>query len=112
MPGNITFDTDSDMISSSFYDVLDSVAVVLNKFESTYVDVHGHTDSTGSDEHNNDLSRRRASSVANYLESRDVIWDRMVVRGFGERSPIAHNGTATGRQQNRRVEIQIAPYTG
>lgn len=111
MPGNITFATDSDAVNSGFYSVLNSVGIVLNKYNKTYVDVIGHTDNTGSDEYNNDLSRRRASSVASYLQSQKVMGERMIVRGYGESMPIADNSTAAGRQQNRRVEIQIAPYT-
>lgn len=111
MPGNVTFDTDSDAIQSGFYDVLSSVTLVFEEFEQTYIDVLGHTDSTGSDAYNNALSRRRANSVANYFASNGVLHDRMMVRGYGERMPVASNDTASGRQQNRRVEIKIAPYT-
>lgn len=112
MPGNVTFDTDQHAIKSSFYDVLNSVSIVLNKYEATYVDVLGHTDNTGSDAHNLELSQRRADSVADYLVAQRVLSDRMMIRGFGEDMPIADNATADGRQQNRRVEIQLAPYTG
>ncbi len=111
MPGNVTFDTDSDAIKSGFYDVLSSVTLVFEEYKQTYIDVLGHTDSTGSDAHNEDLSQRRAGSVANYFSSQGVLYDRMMVRGFGERMPIASNETPQGRQQNRRVEIRIAPYT-
>lgn len=111
MPGNVTFDTDQDAIKSNFYEVLSSVALVLEEYEQTYVDVLGHTDAIGSDAHNDDLSQRRAGSVANYLSSQGVIRDRMTVRGYGKRMPIADNSTAAGRQQNRRVEIRIVPYT-
>lgn len=111
MPGNVTFDTDQDAIKSNFYDVLSSVALVFEEFEQTYIDVLGHTDSTGSDAHNNALSQRRAQSVANYFVSQGVLRDRMMVRGHGEHMPIASNDTAAGRQQNRRVEIRIEPYT-
>lgn len=111
MPGNVTFDTDSDAIKSDFYEVLSSVTLVFEEYQQTYIDVLGHTDSTGSDAHNNDLSQRRASSVADYFSSQGVLYDRMMVRGFGERMPVASNDTPAGRQQNRRVEIRIAPYT-
>lgn len=111
MPGNVTFDTDSAAIQPGFFDTLSSVTIVFEEFEQTYIDVLGHTDSTGSDAHNNDLSQRRASSVASYFASNGVLRDRMMVRGYGERMPVASNGTASGRQQNRRVEIKIAPYT-
>lgn len=111
MPGNVTFDTDSDAIKSGFYDVLSSVTLVFEEYKQTYIDVLGHTDSTGSDAHNEDLSQRRAGSVANYFSSQGVLYDRMMIRGYGERMPIASNETPQGRQQNRRVEIRIAPYT-
>jgi outer membrane protein OmpA-like peptidoglycan-associated protein len=109
MPGNITFRTDSSDISSGFYDVLNSVALVLNEFDRTYVDVQGHTDSTGSDSYNQTLSERRARSVADYLTAQRVASHRLGVQGFGESRPIASNDTEAGRAQNRRVEIQIAP---
>ena len=111
MPGNVTFDTDQAAIRASFYEVLNSVALVLNKYESTYVDVMGHTDSTGSNEHNLDLSIRRAESVASYLSSQKVLRDRIMTRGYGEDMPVATNDTPEGRQLNRRVEIKLAPYT-
>lgn len=111
MPGNITFATNSSDISSSFYSVLDSVAVVLNEYNQTYVDVIGHTDSTGSNELNQRLSEDRAASVARYLTSRNVVPERILTRGAGPSSPIASNATAEGRAQNRRVEIVLTPIT-
>jgi len=112
MPGNVTFATDSPNINSQFYDVLNSVSVVLNKFDQTYVDVMGHTDSTGSDQYNMNLSQMRSNSVANYLTAQRVMSQRLIVQGFGETRPIADNSTDYGRQANRRVEIQITPFTG
>jgi outer membrane protein OmpA-like peptidoglycan-associated protein len=112
MPGNITFATDSSNINSQFYGVLNSVAIVLNKFEQTYVDIMGHTDSTGSSEYNQNLSQMRANSVAQYMASQRVLSQRLIVQGFGENRPIASNDTAAGRQENRRVEIEISPFTG
>lgn len=111
MPGNITFAVDSADINSGFYEILDSVALVLIEFKQTLVEVAGHTDSTGSDEHNQDLSERRAASVSNYLVSRSVMRDRLITVGAGERYPVASNETASGRQLNRRVEINIEPLT-
>jgi outer membrane protein OmpA-like peptidoglycan-associated protein len=108
MPGNITFATDSDRIASSFYSVLDSVAKVLVKFDKTEVNVDGFTDSTGSFEYNQQLSERRALSVADYLAGSGIERLRLNARGYGERYPIADNGTAAGRSQNRRVEINIS----
>lgn len=107
MPGNITFATDSDRVDPSFYSVLDSVARVLIKFEKTQVAVEGYTDSTGSFEYNQQLSERRANSVARYLNSAGVSHLRLDARGLGERYPIASNETAAGRAMNRRVEIKI-----
>ena len=111
MPGNVTFATDSYNISADFYDVLNSVSLVLNEFDQTYVDVVGHTDSTGSLEHNQRLSERRADSVARYLKSQKVLPERILTRGMGPNSPIASNDTAEGRSLNRRVEIILTPIT-
>jgi outer membrane protein OmpA-like peptidoglycan-associated protein len=111
MPSNITFPTDQDQVLPGFYPTLDSVALVLNKFNRTLVDVNGHTDSTGSLAHNQELSERRAASVANYLGARGVDQRRMSTLGFGPSQPVASNATPAGRAQNRRVEIQIAPIT-
>jgi outer membrane protein OmpA-like peptidoglycan-associated protein len=111
MPGNITFATNSSNISADFYPVLDSVALVINKFEKTYVDVIGHTDNTGPADYNQRLSEARASSVARYLESQKVLPARILTQGMGENSPIASNDTPEGRAQNRRVEIRLTPLT-
>lgn len=111
MPSNITFPTDQDRVLPGFYQTLDSVALVLNKFNRTLIDVNGHTDSTGSAAHNQELSERRAASVANYLGGRGVDQRRMSTLGFGPSQPVASNATPNGRAQNRRVEIQIAPIT-
>ncbi len=111
MPGNVTFDTGKATIKPQFYEVLNSVALVLAEFNRTIVDVDGFTDSVGSEESNLDLSRRRARSVAEYLASRKVDPRRLSMQGFGESNPIASNQTRQGRSQNRRVEIRIAPLT-
>lgn len=109
MPGNVTFASDDARLSSAFFQVLDSVAVVLAKYPKTLLDVDGHTDSTGSPQHNQTLSEQRALSVANYIAQRGVDGRRLRVVGFGEIQPIADNSTEFGRAQNRRVEIRIAP---
>ena len=111
MPGNITFAFDSADISAGFYDVLGSVALVLNEYDKTFVEVAGHTDSTGSEEYNMGLSQRRAGSVASYLSAQQVMADRLITIGAGESRPIASNDTDAGRQANRRVEITIVPIT-
>ncbi len=107
MPGNLTFNTNSADIQSSFYDVLNSVASVLKEFKKSQVQVTGHTDSVGSSESNQSLSERRAHSVANYLIAQSIAPQRFYVSGMGETQPIASNDTPQGREQNRRVEVQI-----
>ena len=109
MPGNITFPTDSASIVADFYPVLDSVAKVLEEFDKTVIDIAGHTDSTGAADYNESLSVQRAASVGAYLISREVDQRRVITRGFGESMPIADNDTASGRQQNRRVELVLEP---
>jgi len=111
MPSNITFDTDQAAVEAAFYPTLNSVAIVLRKYNQSLVNVFGHTDSTGSDTYNFDLSSRRAESVANYLTAQGLNPQRFYVQGFGETRPIADNGTEAGRAANRRVEIEIAPLS-
>jgi outer membrane protein OmpA-like peptidoglycan-associated protein len=109
MPGNITFAVDSFNIRSNFYPVLESVAIVVKEYDQTTIDIAGHTDSTGSFAHNQTLSERRASSVAEFLRSQQVLAGRMITSGYGPRYPIAGNDSAEGRAQNRRVEIKLLP---
>lgn len=111
MPGNITFDTDSSRLKAQFTDTLDSVALVLDEFPKTMIDIVGHTDSTGSEAYNLRLSEDRAAAVRNYLLAKDINPERMLARGLGESMPIASNDTAEGRAQNRRVELAIVPVT-
>ncbi len=111
MPGNVTFDSGSSGIKPQFFEVLNSVAIVLKEYEKTYVDVLGHTDSTGSLDLNMRLSQDRAQSVAQYLVSQGVQQERFLVRGVGPNQPIADNSTPAGRAQNRRVEIKLTPIT-
>jgi outer membrane protein OmpA-like peptidoglycan-associated protein len=111
MPGNVTFATNSADVTADFFPVLDSVAIVLNEFDQTYVDVVGHTASRGSLDYNQVLSERRAGSVAAYLESREVVPPRLMVTGMGPNRPVADNATSDGRAQNRRVEIVLTPLT-
>ncbi|HZF28121.1 MAG TPA: OmpA family protein [Gammaproteobacteria bacterium] len=111
MPGNITFATNSADLNASFFDVLNSVATVANEFEQTVIEVAGHTDNTGSDAYNQQLSERRAGAVAAYIRTRNVRGDRMITVGQGESRPIASNESAGGRQQNRRVELTFVPLT-
>lgn len=111
MPSGITFAFDRYDIQPQFQSTLNEIANTLNNYESTYIDVMGHTDSTGTDSYNQQLSERRAQAVANYLIQRGVNPARIATRGYGESSPIASNETEAGRQQNRRVEIKVTPVT-
>ena len=108
---DVTFAVDSTTISPSFRAALDGVAGSLQKYPNSLVDVMGHTDSTGSDSYNLDLSRRRAESVANYLVSRGTSRARIATIGYGEQYPVADNTTEQGRALNRRVEIRITPIS-
>lgn len=111
MPGNITFAVDSADLRAEFFEVLDSVAIVANRFDKTLIEVAGHTDSTGAASYNQRLSERRAATVGRYLENRDVDSRRIATAGFGEDWPIADNSTPEGKQINRRAELTLAPLT-
>tara|TARA_R110000868_G_scaffold4171_6_gene25868 strand:+ start:16444 stop:17109 length:666 start_codon:yes stop_codon:yes gene_type:complete len=111
MPGNITFSSGRAAIASDFYDVLNSVVVVLKEYDSTLVVVSGHTDSDGSEGFNQALSEQRARSVSNYLQSQGINSVRLDAVGFGESQPVATNSTAAGKELNRRVEITLLPIT-
>jgi len=111
MPGNITFPSNQHDLKTDFYDVLDSVALVLEEFDKTIIVVAGYTDNVGSDEYNQSLSEQRAKSVASYLKGKKVVAARFETVGFGEKSPIADNGTSEGRALNRRVELTLLPIT-
>lgn len=111
MPGNITFKTNSSDVNAAFYPTLNSVAKVLVEYKKTYVNVFGHTDSTGSLATNQKLSQERAAAVAGYLISRGVQKDRILIQGMGPSMPIESNATPDGREANRRVEITIEPIT-
>jgi outer membrane protein OmpA-like peptidoglycan-associated protein len=109
MPGNITFASNSADISSGFYPTLNSLVLVFKEFDKNGVNIVGHTDSTGSLELNQNLSNRRALSVANYLSANGVPGQRISSYGAGPSQPIASNASDAGRAQNRRVEINLRP---
>jgi outer membrane protein OmpA-like peptidoglycan-associated protein len=111
IPSGINFAYNSANVQPQFRGTLDKVASVLADYPQTYIDVYGHTDSTGSDSYNQDLSERRATSVADYLSSHGVQAARIATRGFGETQPIETNDTEQGRAANRRVEIKVVPIS-
>jgi outer membrane protein OmpA-like peptidoglycan-associated protein len=106
--GSVLFATAKSDLLPSARTRLDQVAASLAEMDSdaTFT-VEGHTDSRGSDEFNQSLSRERAQSVANYLVSHGVDRSRVEIEGRGESHPIAPNDSAEGRANNRRVEIVI-----
>ena len=93
LPSNVTFATDQDRLNAGFLPVLDSVAIVLNKYPRTLLDIDGHTDDQGSEQYNQALSERRAVSVAQYLSSQGIDQRRLLVVGFGETRPVADNAS-------------------
>ncbi|MEF9995792.1 MAG: OmpA family protein [Burkholderiaceae bacterium] len=107
VPSDVSFDVGRADIKPNLAPVLDRFAQTLRDNPSSTVRVIGHTDSTGSDAINNPLSVNRAASVRNYLEARGVNSGRITIDGRGSRDPIADNNTASGRAQNRRVEIFV-----
>lgn len=109
MPSHVTFATDSAQVSPAFQGTLDQVASTISEYADTRVQIAGHTDSTGSEAYNQQLSERRAQAVANYLMGRGVAGGRISTIGYGETQPVASNDTVEGRQQNRRVEIVLSP---
>ena len=109
MTSNTAFDTNSTSIKQGFYTTMDKVADVMTRYNKTTLTVVGHTDNVGTDKYNQDLSQRRAYSVAQYLESKKVNPVRLATAGKGESEPVASNTTEAGRQLNRRVEIYVEP---
>jgi outer membrane protein OmpA-like peptidoglycan-associated protein len=110
MPGDITFATNQSDIKPGFYDVLNSVVLVLKEFEKTSIHITGYTDSTGSFEYNIKLSGKRAQSVASYLQAQQINPARLVTYGKGPEKSIGDNGTVAGRARNRRVELMLVPH--
>ena len=107
MPGSITFDTNKSNIKPNFYGTLNKVAQTLAEDNQSAILVTGYTDNTGNDSINIPLSQARAQSVKSYLVSQGVSASRIDAQGYGSSNPIADNSTASGREQNRRVEISI-----
>jgi len=109
LKGDLTFDTNSTVVKPGLYKELDRIAGVIVQYPQTLIRIEGHTDNSGTETYNQDLSERRAGNVRNLLAQRGVPYDRMEVIGYGESLPVATNDTEAGRQKNRRVEIKVAP---
>ncbi|MDH5380803.1 MAG: OmpA family protein [Cyclobacteriaceae bacterium] len=103
----LQFDVNSYSIRKSSEANLIDLANVLAKYEDTDILIEGHTDNTGEDAHNQTLSENRAAAVKRYLVNKGILVSRISTIGYGEGQPVADNGTSTGRQQNRRVEVAI-----
>jgi outer membrane protein OmpA-like peptidoglycan-associated protein len=101
----INFDTNSDVIRDESKPTIDKMAAMLKAKPEWKLTIEGHTDSSGGDLQNLPLSQRRADSVKTYLVSAGIAAGRLTTKGFGASQPLAGNETATGRAQNRRVEL-------
>ena len=104
----ILFDTNKAILNTASKNSLSKFSQVMKNNSTCYVDVYGHTDSTGNDGINIPLSQNRAQSVVNYLESCGVPASQIQkIEGKGSSEPVADNSTKAGRQQNRRVEVYL-----
>jgi outer membrane protein OmpA-like peptidoglycan-associated protein len=104
---DVLFNVDSAALSPSSQGTLTQVGQVLLDYPKTAVVVQGHTDATGAEQHNQELSERRAQAVENYLIGRGIDQGRLTAVGYGETLPVASNDSEYGREQNRRVDILL-----
>lgn len=109
MYSDVTFAFNSANVKRSFYQTLESVAIVLRKYDRNNVIIKGYTDNVGNPSYNQRLSERRAMAVGRVLENNGISRNRVFTYGLGERDPIASNRTKRGRAMNRRVEITLRP---
>jgi outer membrane protein OmpA-like peptidoglycan-associated protein len=105
--GQVAFEESGTEMRASAYPVLDGVVALADACRAATVTITGHTDSTGNESLNRQLSRARAAAVAAYLDSRGIAKERLVVVGAGSSLPVADNATRYGRSINRRIEIQF-----
>ena len=105
--GDVLFASGAANLNSGGNRHLDKLAIFLNKYNDRTVLIEGHTDNVGGEDYNLGLSQRRADSVKSYLVQQGISSDRLSAAGKGKGSPVADNSSATGRQQNRRVEVII-----
>jgi len=104
---SLMFEVNSFQLGNISKNNLQDLATILAKYDDTEIVVQGHTDSSGSDDYNLELSEKRAKTVRNYLVQNSVSSPRFTIEGYGEAMPIASNETTNGKQQNRRVEVAI-----
>jgi len=110
---NVTFDSgvlfghDQEELSSEAEVKLNDLAGILNKYPDTYILIEGHTDASGDEDYNKKLSKRRAESVEDYLESKAVDNSRVRTKWYGEDQPKYPNDNSANMAKNRRVEFAI-----
>jgi outer membrane protein OmpA-like peptidoglycan-associated protein len=109
---DVLFDTNRAVLNAGAASTIQRLTQFMNDYPERRILIEGHTDSTGSDEYNRDLSERRAQALRNALVERGIAIDRIITRGLGEMYPLASNDNAAGRQLNRRVEIVISDQQG
>lgn len=103
----ILFVTNSSELQPAAKANIESLSKILNKYPDTNILIEGDTDNEGTEEYNQQLSERRARSVADHQKGQGVAGSRISTVGLGELNPVTSNATAAGRQQNRRVEVAI-----
>lgn len=108
LAAHVLFDYDSAELRPEGKAELDPLVQAMQSDQQMVATIVGHTDSRGTDEYNLGLSERRAQAVADYIVDGGISSDRLKVAGLGESDPIASNGTDEGRQENRRVDIEVA----
>ena len=104
----ILFGFDQSALSSAAQANLNKLVAILQKYPDTNIEVQGHTDSKGTNNYNQGLSERRASSVSYYLSGKGIVTSRLTINGFGETMPKYSNTTTDGQEQNRRVEFLVS----
>lgn len=107
LKSKLLFTTDSSVLKPEAVEMVAKLGDVLAKYPADRIVIAGYTDSTGSSAHNEELSMRRAAAVRDVLAGRGVKPEQMLTEGRGPANPVASNGTAGGRAQNRRVELHI-----
>jgi outer membrane protein OmpA-like peptidoglycan-associated protein len=106
-PAGILFDVNSTELKGAAKKDIEDLSKTLQKYKDTNILVEGHTDNTGTDQYNQQLSEKRAETVSNFAKSLGVEGSRFSTMGYGESQPVADNSSVEGRHENRRVEIAI-----